>query len=227
MIGPLCRMKCPTGPAAPHAPVFLKSLSIWLNCSKTFHQECGLYFADEQMIGLLSGSALQTSDGNNFFLRWYKMIKTLLWTSNYIWHKCTYILLRIRPDNSLYNENKHSKAIKMCNSCKMETLVILESAQPSLWQRKDYFEFDTNYNPYPTLSLFSRQIYQYSHTWMGPTWNKQKHDDYFVFFPASHWITYFMPPLQLPNVSNPSCSLSNRRSIALLTCDGQCLLWPW
>lgn len=48
----------------------------------------------------------------------------------------------------------------------------------------------------------------HTHGWMQQWTNEtqQKHDDYVVFSPPSHWITSFMPPLQFPNVSYPSFS---------------------
>lgn len=71
--------------------------------------------------------------------------------------------------------------------------------QSSLWRGKHSFEFDMNYNPYRTPSLFSRQIHQYSHTWMDPTLNKWDTT-------KTWWLCCFFPPITLNYIFHASTS---------------------
>lgn len=137
----------------------------------------------------------------------------------------------IHRKSNIKKKKQTIKGSQICDPCEMETPGILKlHKQSSLWRGKHSFEFDMNYNPYRTQSLFSRQIHQYSHTWMDPTlnkWDTTKTWWLCCFFP--HNIELHLSCLHFSSQMSPIqvSPCQTHRSIALLMCDGQCLPWPW
>lgn len=118
-----------------------------------------------------------------------------------------HVICRLFSSNSSSERPKKSSTIKVCQICgprKVEAGGTVKlHKQPSPWRGKHSFEFDLN--PY-CIPIFKTNPPIFTHmdgANIAQNETQQHHNDYVVFH-QSQWITSFMPPFQLSNVSDSS-----------------------